>query len=63
MGDAMTKPSLRSSIDAKCRDCIYDSLEPGGWRQQVAACTCRDCPLFAVRPRPRSLIVRGERAL
>ena len=42
--------SLRGAIDAKCRDCIYDELEPGSWRRQVAACTVTACPLHPVRP-------------
>lgn len=45
--------SLRKAIDAKCKDCVYDELERGGWRQQVEACTCTACPLFACRPRSK----------
>ena len=45
------RPSLRSAIDAKCKDCIYD---PGGgngtWREQVEACASANCPLHSVRP-------------
>ena len=44
------KPGLRASINAKCKDCIYDNLGEGNWRQQVSACTSEDCPLYAVRP-------------
>ena len=51
---ASKKPSLRRSINAFCRSCIYDSREPGAWRQQVAACTSPDCPLYAVRPKSRA---------
>lgn len=48
----MTKTrSLRSAIDAKCKDCIYDDLERGRWREQVDACTVTECPLHAVRTR------------
>lgn len=44
--------SLRAAINAKCRECIYDPLSGGGtWRQQVAACTSRSCPLYPVRPK------------
>lgn len=46
------RPSLRAAIDAMCRSCIYDARQPGTWRAQVAACTARTCPLYAVRPRP-----------
>ena len=45
--------SLRSAINAKCKECIYDPVGgKGTWRQQVEACTSRSCPLFAVRPLP-----------
>ena len=42
--------SLRKRIDLMCRSCIYDGLAPGNWRQQVTACQCEYCPLWAVRP-------------
>ena len=42
--------SLRKRIDLMCRLCIYDELAPGNWRQQVMACQCDYCPLWAVRP-------------
>jgi hypothetical protein len=45
--------SLRSLINAKCRECIYDPLAEGNWRQQVGACTSPSCPLFEVRPRSK----------
>jgi hypothetical protein len=50
----MASRSLRASIDAKCRDCIYDDAEPGGWRQQVEACTVTACPLYEVRCRSKA---------
>lgn len=44
---------LREAINAKCKECIYDPQRGNGtWRQQVKACTCNLCPLFAVRPLP-----------
>ena len=45
--------SLRKAINAKCRECVYDPYQPGGWREQVEACGCSSCPLYDVRPRPR----------
>lgn len=42
--------SLRKSINAKCRDCIYDPLGGGTWRAQVAQCSAIRCPLWPVRP-------------
>ena len=59
LNNTSTRPSLRKAIDAKCRECIYCPDEKGAWRQQVAACTVRYCPLFPVRPVPRDLMVRG----
>ena len=50
--------SLRRSINAFCRSCIYDPGGGGGtWREQVEACTSQDCPLYEVRP-----ISSGKRA-
>ena len=43
---------LRSRIDAKCRECVYDPLDKGTWRKQVENCTSPNCPLFDVRPLP-----------
>lgn len=45
------KRSLRSAINAKCKECIYDPIAGGGtWRQQVSECTSVTCPLFDIRP-------------
>lgn len=47
--------SLRKAIDAKCKDCIYDPKSGGGtWREQIAQCSCSDCPLWPYRTAPRS---------
>lgn len=44
-------PSLRKSIDAKCKDCTYDDSNGlGTWRQQTELCTVTRCPLWPVRP-------------
>lgn len=49
------RPSLRQAIDAKCKDCIYDETSGlGTWREQVARCTCVDCPLWPIRTGPSS---------
>lgn len=42
--------SLRKCIEAKCKDCTYDQLAGGSWREQVEQCTVRACPLWEVRP-------------
>jgi hypothetical protein len=44
--------SLRLAINAQCFDCIYDKSDLGTWRQQVAACPCKGCPLHCLRPLP-----------
>jgi hypothetical protein len=44
------KAGLRSKVDAKCIECIYDPCQDGSWRKQVENCTARDCPLYSVRP-------------
>ena len=42
--------SLRSAVNAKCRECICDPLDAGSAAQQIACCVSTDCPLHAVRP-------------
>ena len=45
------RPSMRASINAKCKECIYDPFHGcGSWRKQVEACTSYKCPLFGLRP-------------
>ena len=49
----MSRPSLRSAIDAMCKSCIYDPRSGNGaWREQVAGCSSSRCPLHSVRPLP-----------
>lgn len=55
-----SKPSRVASINAKCRECIYDPQARGTWREQVADCASVSCPLHAVRPVPRSCMVGGS---
>lgn len=57
---SVSRLPLRSCIDAKCKECIYDALAPGTWREQVAACTSGNCPLFDVRPVPRDCMSGGR---
>lgn len=56
----VARPSLRKLIELKCRDCIYDPMDVGTWREQVAACTSANCPLHAQRPVPRHCRRNGE---
>jgi hypothetical protein len=44
------KKGMRWAINEKCKDCIYDPLDKGNWRQQVQACTSVDCSLYPYRP-------------
>ena len=48
--------SLRKPVNEKCKDCIYDPTVPGTWRQQVALCTAKTCPLWRIRAKPTSPI-------
>ena len=43
--------SLRKAINQHCKDCIYDNLAAGTWRQQVTLCSVPTCALFSVRPK------------
>ena len=42
------------AIEAKCRDCAYDELDEGTWRQQVERCDITECALYPYRPVSRS---------
>jgi len=59
MTSPTVRPSLRKAIDGQCRNCIYDPLSRGTWREQVAACASANCSLFAVRPVPRDCLSAG----
>ena len=53
------KFSLRKSINAKCKDCIFDELDEGAgkWRQQVEDCTSKSCALYYVRPTSKGKVI------
>ncbi len=42
----------QKAIAAKCKECIYDELDQGTWRQQVKACDIESCDLHPYRPMP-----------
>jgi len=42
--------SLKKCIEAKCKDCTYDPLDKGTWRDQTERCNIQSCPLWPVRP-------------
>ena len=37
-------------MDAYCKGYAFDCEDRGTWRQQVSACTMKDCELHPVRP-------------
>jgi len=51
--------SLRSAINAYCRDCICDPMDAGLAAQQIACCVSNDCPLHPVRPITATVISRA----
>ena len=58
-----TAPGSRTqAINSFCRGCIVDELSAGTWREQVAACSAVNCPLYPFRPMPRSCQGTGELA-
>jgi hypothetical protein len=54
------KPSLRGAINAQCKQCVYDPMAGGTWREQVADCRGFTCPLYPVRPHPTVKKVGNE---
>lgn len=51
--------SRAKGIADKCRECSYDPLAVGAWRQQIAACENGGCGLHRFRPVPRSCMNNG----
>lgn len=46
--------SRKNAIEQHCKDCNFDPLDTGTWRQQVEKCTQTRCSLYEYRPLPRS---------
>ena len=44
----------QQAIAAKCKECTYDPLDDGTWRQQVEQCELTACALYPYRPKSRS---------
>ena len=42
--------SIRKAIDEKCKDCNYDDMDVGSWREQIESCTDEKCSLHQFRP-------------
>ena len=56
--------SLRKRIDNMCRSCLHDPIGGNGsWRNQVANCTSKSCPLYDVRPLPKVVGSTKRRSL
>jgi len=55
--------SLRKAINAKCKECIYDSYSKGTWRKQTAECTSYKCSLYPFRPTPIDTSSKQRRAV
>ncbi len=47
------RTSRKRAIELFCKECIFDSHAAGTWREQVADCPAKNCPLFHFRPRAR----------
>ena len=43
--------SLRKAINKNCKNCVYDKIAAGTWRQQVSLCGVKSCALYDVRPK------------
>jgi hypothetical protein len=50
----MTRLTRQQAINANCRDCCYDELNGGTWRDQVEACPSTSCPFYEYRPVTRA---------
>ena len=40
----------QQAIDANRKDCNYDELDVGTWRDQIERCPSPQCPFFEYRP-------------
>ena len=54
--------SLKKAVEAKCKDCTYDPLDKGTWRDQVERCNVRSCALWPVRPMTVATITLNRKA-
>lgn len=49
--------SRKKAIDDFCKECNYDPLDKGNWRQQITACNMTTCPLYAYRPKSSGKLI------
>ena len=50
----------KQAIDEKCKDCNYDSLAGGTWKEQIENCNSPDCSLYDFRPLTASTTKRKK---
>jgi hypothetical protein len=50
----------QDAIDAKCKDCNWDSNDVGTWREQVESCKAKDCSLWEHRPMTKSGVLARQ---
>lgn len=54
----------KHAINKNCKDCIYDPVSAGTWRQQVEACPVTTCTLYDWRPLPfRASVLASKPAM
>ena len=53
------RTSLRKCINDNCKNCIYDPVAAGTWRQQVTLCTVTSCAVYPVRPATKAPIPKS----
>ena len=44
------KLTRQEAIEQNCKDCQYDELAGGTWKDQVEACPSKKCPFYEHRP-------------
>lgn len=54
--------SLKKCIEEKCKDCTYDPMAGGTWREQVELCRVTSCPLYDVRPVTTATLFASRKA-
>ncbi len=52
----------QQTIDVNCKDCNYDELDVGTWRDQIERCPSPQCPFFEYRPLTTATKKRLQRA-
>ena len=54
------KLTRQQAINAFCKNCLYDPLDSGNWRQQVGRCAITECHLHAYRPVSRQRTTKTD---